>query len=185
MFSIRALIFMFALGLAACGQAGAPDDAPRLEAPAPETQPSRVFAPGNDAARAATGELTLTTTLRLPDAAQPGADALEVLTMRGANGIVVETQISSAVSPATQVDGQTLRALLGLPVEEPQVLVYRVAQEGKGRGGRGICDSNAAAFVLVWEPSGPGDALKVLPLSGGAPGAAQSRACPLLEYARK
>ena len=122
---------------------------------------------------------------QLPDASQPNADAVEVLSLHGANGLVVEAPIASNVSPATQVGGQTLRALLSLPVEEPQVLVYRVSNETKPANGQGLCGANAAAYVVVWEPSAPGDpSLKIMGTSGGAPGAAAAHACPMLEYRR-
>jgi hypothetical protein len=130
--NLRIALVVLALAVAGCGQQGAGSadgaaDAPQLDAPAPESEPSRVFAPANDAARSATTELTVAMTLRLPD--QSGGDAQEVLTLRGGNGLVVEAEITGAVSPATQVGGQTLRALLNIPVEEPQVLVYRVVNE--------------------------------------------------------
>lgn len=178
----------FALAVAGCNQQGASSadnaaEGPQLDSPAPESEPSRVFAAVNDAARAAAAELTVSMTLRLPD--QSGGDAQEVLTLRGRNGLVVESEISGAVSPATQVGGQTLRALLALPVEEPQVLVYRVTSETKPEGGGGLCGEGAPAYIVVWEPVGPGDAaMKVLGVSGGQPGAGDSRACPMLEYRR-
>jgi hypothetical protein len=178
-----------ALCLAGCNRENATSDAeganaPQLDAPAPDTQPSRAYAAANEAATAATGQLTVEMTLRLPDASQANADAQEILTLTGANGVVVEAEISGAVSPATQVQGQTLRALLNIPVEEPQVIVYRVTNETKP-GGNGICGSDRAAHVVVWEPSTPGEsALRVLGVMGGAPGAGDSRACPMLDYRR-
>jgi hypothetical protein len=184
--SIRVALLVIAVCLTGCGKPGsAPDgDSPQLEAPAPEAEPSRVFAASNDAARAASIELNLSRTLRLPDVSVPGADAQEFVTMRGANGLVLEAQVSSAVSPATQVQGQTLRALLDLPVEEAQTLVYRVTSETKTNSGRGICGAESTQFMILWEPSGPGESLKLLGLSGGAPGASGARACPMLEYQR-
>lgn len=178
------------LALVACGENGAPQTngagGPQLDAPAPESEPSRQFAPANDAARGATGALTVTMATRLPDANQSGAAPQDVVTLKGANGLTVDGEITGAVSPATQVEGQTLRALLSLPVEEPQVLVYRVAAETKPESGQGLCGANAAAFVVVWEPSTPGDAtLKAIGVSGGAPGADGARACPMLEYRRQ
>jgi len=183
---LRIALAALALAVAACDrQAGAPEvagEAAQLEAPAPETEPSRVFAPVNEAATSATGQLTAAVSLRLPDAA--GADSQEVLTLTGANGLAVEAQISGAVSPATQVQGQTIRALLNIAVEEPQVLVYRVTAETKPSG-QGLCGAEAATYVVVWEPSGPGDgSMKVLGVMGGQPGAGDSRACPMLEYRR-
>ncbi len=184
---LRIALAVLALSLAAAcdRQSASPQaaDGPQLESPAPESEPSRVFAPGNDAARMATGQVTESITTRLPDAGNDSGDAQEVLTLRGANGVVIEAQITGAVSPATQVQGQTLRALLDIPVEEPQVLVYRVTNETKPEGGRGICGADSAAFVVVWEPTTPGDsAMKLLGVMGGAPGAGNSRACPLLAY---
>jgi hypothetical protein len=144
-----------------------------------------VFNATNDAARAAASELIVSVSLRLPDAGKADGDAQEVLTLRGGNGLVVEAEISGSVSPATQVGGQTLRALLDIPVEEPQVLVYRVVTETKPEGGGGVCAADAPGFLVVWEPAGPGEpVMKLLGLTGGQPGAANSRACTTLDYRR-
>lgn len=180
-----------ALVLAGCQQEAASPDvteaqAPQLDAPAPASEPSRVFTPQSDAARAATGVLTVAMTTRLPDASDESGEITEVLTLTGANGLVVEATITGAVSPATQVQGQTLRALLDLAVEEPRTLVYRVTREAKPEAsGQGLCGAEAVAYVVVWEPAGPGEPLmKVLGVMGGAPGAAGARPCPVLEYRR-
>lgn len=156
-------------------------DAPTLDTPAPEAGPGRVFAPGNPAATAATGQLTSASTLRLADTA--GAEPQELLTLTGGNGLTVTAEVTATVSPSTQVQGQTLRALLALPVEEPQVIVYRVTNETKPPGRGGLCGADTTAYVVVWEPTTPGDAaMKILGLIGGAPGAAGARACPMLQY---
>lgn len=175
------------LALAACDRVTAPQTAsgegPQLDAPTQESEPGRIFAASNDASRAATGDLTVTMTTRLPDSS--GAAPQDIVTLRGANGLTVDGEITGAVSPATQIEGQTIRALLALPVEEPQVLVYRVASETKPENGQGLCGAADAAFVVVWEPSGPSDgAFKAMGVSGGAPGAAGARLCPMLEYRR-
>ena len=183
-------IALIALALAAAGcdrQASTAGgaDAPQLDAPAPENEPARVFAAANDGARAAAAELNVSVSLRLPDADNADGDAQEVLTLRGGNGLLVESEITGSVSPATQVGGHTLRALLSIPVEEPQVLVYRVMNETKPEGGGGLCGADAPAFLVVWEPAGPGEpVMKVLGVTGGQPGAANSRACTMLEYRR-
>ncbi|MBX3510368.1 MAG: hypothetical protein KF700_04145 [Hyphomonadaceae bacterium] len=183
-------IMAAAMALAGCQQEAAKTDAgaapgPQLDSPAPESEPSRVFAPANDAARAAGGaQLTVSIAQRLPDSDQ--GDIQEILTLRGGNGLVVEAAITGAISPATQVQGQTLRALLNIPVEEPQVLVYRVSNETRPDGGGGVCGASAPDYVVYWEPSAPGEAgLKVLGVQGGAPGAAAARACTLLDYRRQ
>jgi hypothetical protein len=187
--NVRTAAVVLVLVLAGCNQAantpGQSDNAPpQLEAPTLETEPSRVFAAVNEAANAATGQLTVSLATHMPDAGQNNAGPQEVLTLTGANGLAVEAQITGAVSPATQVQGQTLRALLAIPVEEPQVLVYRVSNETKA-GGRGLCGDAAVSHVVVWEPAGPGSPeMKVLGVAGGAPGAAEARACPMLEYRR-
>jgi hypothetical protein len=187
---LRTAVIGLALALAGCNQQNSASQdgaggAPQLDAPTSESQPSSVFEPANDAARTATGQLTMSVSLHLPDAGQDGADAQEVLTLRGATGVVVEAAITGDVSPATQVQGQTLRALLDIPVEEPRVLVYRVASEVHPEGVRGLCGETQTAHVVVWEPSVPGEAsMKVLGVTGGAPGAAASRACPMLAYSR-
>ncbi len=183
---VRVALTVLALVLAGCNQQSeAPGGGPQLDAPAPETEPSRVFATANDAAASATGQLTAAMTLHLADAAADAGDSQETLTLTGANGVIVQAELTGAVSPATQVQGQTLRALLALPVEEPQVLVYRVRNETRPSG-QGICGAEAATHVIVWEPAGPGEpVMKVLGLIGGAPGAADARACAMLEYRRQ
>jgi hypothetical protein len=177
-----------ALALAGCNQQGSQDiaeDSGASEAQAPEAQPDSVYAANNDAARSATGQLTMSVALRLPDAGSENADEQEVLTLHGASGLVVEAAITGAVSPATQVQGQTLRALLDIPVEEPQVLVYRVTNETKPEGVGGLCGAERGDYVVVWEPSAPGASTRrLLGVRGGAPGAASARACPMLDYAR-
>lgn len=174
--------------LAACGQQNASkgaSQATQLDAPAPDTDPARNFSPTSDSARSTTGALIVTIATRLPDAGAANADAQEVLTLHGANGLNVDAQITSTASPATQVQGQTLRALLNIPVDAPEVLVYHVTAETKPAGGQGLCGADAAQYVVVWEPSDPGaSAMKVMGVSGGAPGAASAHACPVLEYQR-
>ncbi len=188
--NMRIALVALAMVVAGCNQQaptseGGDAAAPQLDAPGQEALPSRVFAPNNDTARTTTGDVTVSVSLRLPDAGQAGADQQEVLTLRGANGLVVEAAITGAVSPATQVQGQTLRALLDIPVEEPQVLVYRVTEETKPEGVSGLCGAEDAAYVVVWEPVSPGaSSLKILGVAGGAPGAASSRPCQMLDYRR-
>lgn len=184
----RIALAILALAVAGCGEQAATSSgsgAPQLDAPAPENEPAREFAAANDAARAAAAALNVSVSLRLPDAGNADGDAQEVLTLRGGNGLVVEAEITGSVSPATLVGGQTLRALLNIPVEEPQVLVYRVANETKPDGGGGVCGTDTPAFLVVWEPAGPGEpVMKLLGVMGGQPGAADARACPMLEYRR-
>lgn len=184
----RIALIAAALALGACNQQSAPDGAQEsaaLDTPAAEAQPDSVFTPNNEAARTTTGQLTMSVALRLPDAGSDNTDSQEVLTLRGASGLVVEAAITGAVSPATQVQGQTLRALLDIPVDEPQVLVYRVTNETKPEGVGGLCGAESAAYVVVWEPSAPGAAsLRILGTQGGAPGAGGARACPMLDYGR-
>jgi hypothetical protein len=184
----RGALVALLLAAASCNQPASQSepgaDAPQLEAPMPDMEPSRVFVPANEAATGTTGRLTMSIALRMPDAGEGAGDSQEVLTLSGETGVAVEAQITGAISPATQVQGQTLRALLALPVEEPQVLVYRVSNETKP-GGRGLCGGDAASHVVVWEPVTPGQPdIKVLGLIGGAPGAAGARACPMLDYRR-
>ncbi|MBL8546967.1 MAG: hypothetical protein JNL81_10920 [Hyphomonadaceae bacterium] len=181
---LRVVLVALALAVAGCNQQSSSTDAadsgPQLDAPAPESEPSRTFAASNDAARAVAGELTVSVTQELPDAAD--ADIQERLSLRGGNGLNVNAAVTGAISPATMVGGQTLRALLGLAVEEPQVLVYRVSDAA---GSPGLCTEGAPTYVVVWEPTTPGDvSMKILGVTGGAPGAGDSRACQLLEYRR-
>lgn len=184
---IRVVLAALAVSvLAACGQSGGGgEDGAQLAAPAPETEAALTFSASNDAAQATTGDLTYSLALRMADAAQANADAQEILTLTGANGLVIEAQISGAMSPATQVQSQTLRALMGLAVEEPQVLVYRVTQETKPASGRGLCGGDAPTHLVVWEASAPSESsLKILGVTGGAPGASGSRPCAMLDYRR-
>lgn len=183
---VRASLIAGLLALVACGQADGPApgeaEAPQLGDPTLESEPSRVFATANEAATGTTGQLTVSIVQHMSDAG--GGGAHEELTLVGANGLEVRAQIEGAVSPATQLGGQTLRALLGIPVEEPQVLVYRVTGETR-QGGRGLCGEGETSHVVVWEPAGPGEpVMRVLGASGGAPGEQSARACPRLDYRR-
>ncbi len=184
----RTALVALALALAGCNQQASKDGAQEsaaLDTPAPDSRPDSVFTPNNDAARNTTGQLTMNVALRLPDAGSTNTDQQEVLTLRGASGLVVEAAITGAVSPATQVQGQTLRALLNIPVEEPQVLVYRVTNETKPEGVGGLCGAEAADYVVVWEPSAPGAAsMRIIATRGGPPGAGGARACSMLDYGR-
>lgn len=181
--NVRSFLIACALALAGCSQQPATQGEAetaesQLDAPAPVTEPSRVFAAVNAAARSKASELTVSVTQRLPDGAD--SDIQEVLSLRG-GGLSLEAQVVGAISPATQVQGQTLRALLDIPVEEPQVLVYRVTSASGGS----LCGDGAASHVVVWEPAAPGDpSLKIIGIAGGAPGDAEARACPMLEYRR-
>jgi hypothetical protein len=186
--NFRTALIVLVLALAGCNQQGSQDAAQEsasLDTPAPESQPASVFTPNNEAARNITGQLTMNVALRLPDAGSDNTDQQEVLTLRGASGLVVEAAITGAISPATQVEGQTLRALLDMPVEEPQVLVYRVTDETKPEGVGGLCGGERAGYVVVWEPSSPASSsMRLLGVRGGAPGAGVARACPMLDYGR-
>jgi len=161
---------------------------PQLEAPAPEAEPVRAFATDNDAANTASGPITVSITTRMPDAsaADSGAVPHDVLTVTGANHLVLEAESFNSVTPATQIEHQTLRALMSLPVETAQVVVYKVTSETKPDNGQGICGANAPAYVIVWEPDTPGDAsLKLMGVANAAPGAAGAHACPMLQYRRQ
>lgn len=188
----RPVLILAALALlASCDRAAAPSadkgDAPQLQAPAPDAEPSRGFAAVNDAATSATGDLTVAMALRMPDApeAEGGGAGREVLTLRGANGLVVEAELVGVASPATVVEGQTVRALMSLPVEASQTLIYRVTSETKTEAGAGLCGTGDTSHILVWEPEGPGEPVfKAMGISGAAPGAAGARLCPALDYRR-
>jgi len=186
--TFRFAVFLLALALGACNQQNAQNadqQSAVLDTPAPELAPDSALTPNNDAARSVTGQLTMAVSLRLPNAGSDNTDQQEVLTLRGASGLVVEAAITNVVSPATQVQGRTLRALLDIPVEEPQVLVYRVTSEERPQGVGGLCGSEAADYVVVWEPSSPGaSSMRLLGVRGGAPGAASARACSMLDYTR-
>jgi len=181
---LRFAVVALALALAGCNQQSATQEdasgAPQLDAPAPESETSRVYAAANDAARAVAPELTVSVTQEFPDAAD--ADIQERLSLRGGNGLNVSALVTDVTSPATQVGGQTLRALLGLSVDESSLVVYRVTEAA---GTPGLCSEGTLTSVVVWEPSSPSEtAMKILGLTGGMPGAADARACQLLEYRR-
>lgn len=186
---LRIAFVALAFALAACDgqlpgvQQDSASEAPQLDSPGAESEPTRVFAAQNDAARAVAPEFNVSISTRLPDNAD--GDVQEVLTLRSANGLIVEAEVTGVVSPATQVQGQTLRALFDIPVEEPQVLVYRVTNETRPEGGAGVCGQEQAEFIVVWEPAGVGEpVMKLLGLTGGQPGAAAARGCAMLEYQR-
>jgi hypothetical protein len=185
----RTLLVVVALALAACDRvapsANQNSPAPQLDSPAPDSQPTRTFAASNPAATSATGQLTVVMASRMPDAAHAGDPPQDTLSLRGANNLQVEADLNSAVTPATKVGGQTLRALFALPVEENQVLVYKVTSETKPESGNGICGAGTPAYVVVWEPQAQGEpVLKAMGVMNAAPGAAGAQQCPLLEYRR-
>ncbi len=183
---LRIIVAALALALAGCqrgGEAAKPDDA-QLAAPSSGADAARVYAPANAAARNATGDLNVSLSLRLPDRA--GGETQETLSLRADKGLVVEARLANHVALATEVQGQTLRTLLALPVEEQQTFVYHVVSETHPEGVSGLCGATPAAYVVVWEPSTGGEAsYKVIGFSGGAPGAAEARACLMLEYVRR
>ena len=185
----RTLLLIAALALTACDRSPQSADkagpSPELDSPAPDSQPTRTFAASNDAARSTTGQLTVVMASRMPDAAHAGDPPQDTLSLRGANNLQVEADLTNAVSPATQVGGQTLRALFALPVEESQVLVYKITSETKPESGTGICGTSTPAYVVVWEPQAQGEpVLKAMGVMNAAPGASGSHQCPLLEYRR-
>lgn len=183
---MTALLACAALALAACDRGpAAPSSAasgPELAELAPEAEPTRAFSAANDATRTAAGDqLSVSVVTRLPEAAAAdrgeGAPT-EVLTLRGANGVAVEAELTGTADPSITVEGRTLRALMTLGVDATQTLVYRVT-----RAEGALCQAGAPSHIVVWEPNGPADvALKILPLTGAAPGESNARACGALDY---
>ncbi|MGE3142630.1 MAG: hypothetical protein AB7L65_04870 [Hyphomonadaceae bacterium] len=188
---MRVWILTALLALTACDQAGvstkdgeggAAGARPNLVAPAPDAEPARAFTPTNDAARALSGaRLTISVVTQLADADNPSASPTEVISLRGENGFALDGQLTGQAAPSMTVESDTLRALMRLGVDASQTLVYRVTNAHGA-----ICaGADAPANIVVWEPQGPGDAvLKVLPITGGAPGQASAHACPALEFRR-
>ena len=189
---VRKLALAALLILAACDrlpQLGAPSaqdqPKPQLDAPAPEAGASRTFDAANDAARAATGQLSVALASRLPDAAHASDPPQDTITFHGANGLEIDGDLQSAMAPTTGVGGQPLTAVMALPATATQVSVYRVTAETKPTNGAGLCGATATGFLVVWEPHAQGEpVLKALGVSGAAPGASASHACSLLEYRR-
>src|SRR5262249_37432417 len=145
------------VALAACDagedKAKSEQGAPALEAPAPEGDAARAFAPVGDAAARVSGELTVSVAQNFPDAGAANREAREMLTLSGANGYALQAELVGAAAPSTLIEGQTLRGAMGLPVEATNILIYRVLSEKKA-GAAGICGDNTAGHVLVWEPEG-------------------------------
>jgi hypothetical protein len=189
--SARALVTALFLGAAVCA-CERPSEAPRervagpqMDAPAPESAPARRFAPVSETARVLTGRVTVTLTQRMPDADAKEALPTEILSLRAETGIVAEAALEGSVAPSASVEGQTIRALMELPVEASQVLVYRVTEENAPAGTQRLCGARPTARILVWEPEGPGEAvLRLLTLSGDAPGRAGAQFCRSLSYER-
>jgi hypothetical protein len=175
----------------ACDRAGeapaprTPAKSPQMQAPAPESAPGRRFTPASEAARAVTGRLVVTLTTRMPDPASKETQATEILSLRGETGLAAEAQLEGSTTPSAMVEGQTIRALMELPVQASRVLVYRVTMEDAPEGAQKLCGARQTTRILVWEPDGPGDdTLRLLTLSGDAPGAAGAQLCLSLSYQR-
>lgn len=189
---VRKLVLAALLILAACdrlpqlGASAAKDQpAPQLDSPAPDAGSTRNFDASNDAAKSATGGLSVLMASRMPDAEHASAPPQDTITFHGANGLQIDGDLQSAVAPTIAVAGQPLSAAMALPATATQVTVYRVVNEVKPTNGTGLCGAVATAFLVVWEPSAQGEpVLKALGVSGAAPGAAGAKACTLLEYRR-
>jgi hypothetical protein len=190
--SARALVtaFLFCASVCACER---PSEAPsgervaglEMEAPAPESAPARRFTPVSETARVVTGRVTVTLTQRMPGADAKEALPTEILSLRAETGIVFEAALEGSVAPSTSVEGQTIRALMELPVEASRVLVYRVTEENAPAGAQRLCGARPTVRVLVWEPDGPGEAvLRLLALSGEPPGRPGAQLCMALSYER-
>lgn len=159
--------------------------APELDAPAPDSAPSRTFAATSESARAATGRLTVTMTTRMPDAEKQESGPVDVLSLRAETGLTAEATLEGSVAPSASVEGQTIRALMNLDVSASQLMVYRIVSETAPRGGRGLCSEGEATRLVVWESPEPGEqTLKMLALSGDAPGEAGARICSAFAYTR-
>jgi hypothetical protein len=73
---------------------------------------------------------------------------------------------------------------MDLPVEASQTLVYRITEQNAG-GGHGLCGEREASRLVVWEPTTPGETvLKILALSGDAPGRPGAQLCAVFAYVR-
>jgi hypothetical protein len=157
--------------------------APQLDAPAPESEPARAYQPASESARATTGRLTLTVTTRMPETQNDRST--DVLSLSAETGLTAEAELESTLQPSASVEGQTIRALMDLPVQASQTLVYRITRQSAPRGGRSLCGEREATRLVVWEPTTPGvTALKVLALSGDAPGRPGAQLCALYSYTR-
>jgi hypothetical protein len=183
----RALAAFAAVFIVACDRvAEAPSDlssGAELDMPAPEAEPARIYTPRSESARATTGKLTLTVTTRMP---QGGNErSTDVLLVRAETGLTAEAVLESTLAPSASVEGQTIRALMELPVDASQTLVYRITQQNAPQGGRGLCGEREATRLVVWEPTTPGEtALKILALTGDAPGRPGAQLCAVFSYVR-
>ncbi|MBI1187543.1 MAG: hypothetical protein GC206_09480 [Alphaproteobacteria bacterium] len=188
---VRVLIAAFVLSMspAACDRAtesaATSAEAPMMDAPVPDAEPGRAYRAVSDSARSVTGRLTITLTTRMPDPASDRREPVDYMSLRAETGLTAEGVLSGAVSPGTSLSGQTIRALMDLDVRAPSLSLYRVESQNAPRGGRALCEDGEAQYILVWESFGPGEQqLRVLPVAGGAPGAAEARACAVYAYSR-
>ncbi|MGE0829460.1 MAG: hypothetical protein AB7O04_08930 [Hyphomonadaceae bacterium] len=163
---------------------GGGTEAPKMDSPMPESEPARAFTPADDNSRTLTGRLTLTLTTRMAGAGEANGPT-EFLTLRAETGLSIDAELATAAAPSETVSGQTIRALMDLPVEASQALVYRITEEQAPGAGRGLCGERAATHIAVWEPEDSAQSgLKLLALHGGAPGEAAAESCAALTYAR-
>lgn len=187
-FAIIAL--SLALAAAACDRASdsGSNGAGDLSAPTQDAaDAASAFTPVNEAATNIAGDLQVRQTTRMPDAAEAakGEPPQDMINLRGAAGLVIDAELTGANSPAVLIGGQTTRALLELPVEAAQTLIYRVTRETKGEGGHGICGESDVAYIVTWQSTDPAESdLKVLGVSGAAPGEANARACAMMAFHR-
>ena len=125
-------------------------EAPQLDAPAPEIEPARRFARRATTPRARRRPNShVSVSLRLPDAGRtPTRRAGSADAARRATASSWKRQSPARSRRRRKCGGQTLRALLDIPVEEPQVLVYRVTNETKPEGVGGLCGAERADYVV-------------------------------------
>lgn len=174
--------------LAACDRIGGSGaeravDGPKLDAPTLESEPARVFMPASESARVIVGRLTLTLTTRMPG--PDGAGGGEVLSLRTQTGLSAEAVLSGAIAPSTAVEGQTIRALMELPVEASQVIVYEVTESANAGGARGLCGEREMTRLVLWEPDAPGASdLRLLAVAGEAPGRPGALLCSAYTFTR-
>jgi len=152
----------------------------------PETEPGRTYRAASDAARSVTGRLTLTLTTRMPAPDAEQRQPIDFMSLRAETGLTAEGVLDSAVQPSVSIGDRTIRTLMDLDVRAAALPLYRLTNEATTRGGRGFCEEGEANRLVIWESQGVADQeLKVLALSGDAPGQAGARACGVFTYVRE
>lgn len=162
---------------------------PVVSAATSTTRNVRTWEAASDDARVATGALSLFETdypsANNPKTGAPLGAAVTTSVFTSAEGHVVTAIASGAAEAATTVldesrQSATISGLLSVP-RDATLTLYRVLDEG-GADVPKLCGATRpAAYLVMWRLEGAAD-MKLMPITGAAPGMPGAIVCDVLDY---